>query len=84
MTPDTRELFDLAGTVAVVTEAAQGLGRAINGALGAHGASVVLADRDAGGCEAAAVALREEGIECLAVACEWPMPALSDAWPIFQ
>lgn len=65
-----RSLFDLSGQVALVTGAAQGLGRSIAEALGAHGASVVLADRDAAGCERAAGALREAGIDCLALACD--------------
>lgn len=65
-----RSLFDLSGQVALVTGAAQGLGQAIAEALGAHGASVVLADRDAAGCERAAGALREQGIDCLALACD--------------
>lgn len=65
-----RSLFNLSGQVALVTGAAQGLGRAIAEALGAHGASVVLADRDAAGCERAAGALREQGIDCLGLACD--------------
>jgi NAD(P)-dependent dehydrogenase (short-subunit alcohol dehydrogenase family) len=65
-----QNLFDLGGRVAVVTGAAQGLGLAIAAALGAQGASVVLADRNAAGCEAAAVELRGEGVDCLAVACD--------------
>ena len=63
-------LFDLDGQVALVTGAAQGLGRAIAAALGAHGAAVVLADRDAAGCLTAAEALRTYGIDVLAVPCD--------------
>jgi NAD(P)-dependent dehydrogenase (short-subunit alcohol dehydrogenase family) len=65
-----RDLFGLSGKVAVVTGAAQGLGRAIALALGAHGASVVVADIDAGGCDAAAAELRAHGIDCLSVTCD--------------
>lgn len=64
------DLFRLDGKVAVVTGAAQGLGRAIALALGAHGASVVVADIDADGCDAAAAGLRASGIDCLPVACD--------------
>jgi NAD(P)-dependent dehydrogenase (short-subunit alcohol dehydrogenase family) len=39
-------LFDLTGRVVLVTGAAQGLGRAIAEACAAHGAQLVLADRD--------------------------------------
>jgi NAD(P)-dependent dehydrogenase (short-subunit alcohol dehydrogenase family) len=63
-------LFDLRGRVALVTGAAQGLGRAIAAALGAHGAAVVLADLDARACEAAAAELRAEGVDTLAVPCD--------------
>ncbi|MBL8703140.1 MAG: SDR family oxidoreductase [Alphaproteobacteria bacterium] len=49
-----REKFDLAGRIAVVTGAAQGIGFAIATALAEHGALVVIADRDARlGAEAA-------------------------------
>lgn len=68
-------LFDLGGQVALVTGAAQGLGRAIAAALGAHGAAVVLADRDAAGCAAAADALRADGVDALAVPCDVADPA---------
>jgi len=68
-------LFSLGGKVALVTGAAQGLGRAIAAALGAHGAAVVLADLDGPACEAAAAELREEGIDALAVSCDVGDPA---------
>ncbi|RLS29393.1 MAG: SDR family oxidoreductase [Planctomycetota bacterium] len=42
-------LFDLEGKVAVVSGAASGMGRASALALAAHGATVVMLDRDAGG-----------------------------------
>lgn len=69
-TPEVRGLFDLAGQVALVTGAAQGLGLAIAQALAGQGAAVVLADRDAPGAEAAAAALRAQGAPALAVACD--------------
>jgi NAD(P)-dependent dehydrogenase (short-subunit alcohol dehydrogenase family) len=45
-------LFDLSGKVAVVSGAASGLGRASAIALAAHGATLVLLDRDASGMDA--------------------------------
>ena len=47
----------LAGRIAFVTGAASGIGRAIAARLGAEGAAVVLADRDATGAATAAVEL---------------------------
>ena len=70
-----RGLFDLSGQIALVTGAAQGLGLAIAQALAAHGAGVVLADRDEAGSQAAAVALREQGHDALAVRCDVADPA---------
>jgi len=57
----------LAGRVAFVTGAASGIGRAIAARLGAEGAAVVLADRDAAG---AATAAGELGGPDVAVAIE--------------
>ncbi|MGH9215198.1 MAG: bifunctional rhamnulose-1-phosphate aldolase/short-chain dehydrogenase, partial [Acidimicrobiales bacterium] len=57
----------LAGRVAFVTGAASGIGRAIAARLGAEGAAVVLADRDAAG---AATAAEELGGPDVAVAIE--------------
>jgi 3-oxoacyl-[acyl-carrier protein] reductase len=51
----------LAGDTALVTGAANGIGRATAAALAAEGARVVLADLDVERGEAAAVALRAEG-----------------------
>ncbi len=61
-------LFDLKGQVALVTGAAQGLGLAIAQAFAAQGAAVVLADRDAGACAAAATDLRAQGADAIAMA----------------
>ncbi len=55
--------FDLAGRVALVTGAGSGLGLAIARGLGAAGARVVLNGRNADKLDAAAKALREEGLD---------------------
>jgi gluconate 5-dehydrogenase len=54
-------LFDLVGRTALVTGAASGLGRAIALGLDAHGARVVLADRNRDGAEAVRAELRHDG-----------------------
>lgn len=46
MKPQTSPLFDLSGKVAVVSGAASGMGKASALALGAHGATVVMLDRN--------------------------------------
>jgi 3-oxoacyl-[acyl-carrier protein] reductase len=53
--------------VAVVTGAARGVGRGIASVLAAEGARVVIADVDSGGADEAAVALRAESLDALAV-----------------
>ncbi|CAJ1499044.1 3-oxoacyl-ACP reductase FabG [[Mycobacterium] burgundiense] len=54
----------LAGKIAVVTGAGQGIGREIAHVLGAHGATVVLADLDADAARAAAAELGGTGVGC--------------------
>jgi NAD(P)-dependent dehydrogenase (short-subunit alcohol dehydrogenase family) len=72
-------LFDLQGTVALVTGAAGGLGAAIGAALASHGARVILSDLNAARCEAAADALRGQGWEARALACDMRDPnAIAD------
>jgi NAD(P)-dependent dehydrogenase (short-subunit alcohol dehydrogenase family) len=63
-------LFDLQGTVALVTGAAGGLGSAISAALASHGARLILSDVDPARCEAAAEALRGQGHEARALGCD--------------
>lgn len=63
-------LFDLSNQVALVTGAAQGLGRAIAGCFAAQGAAVVLADLDAAGAERAAAELRGQGADALGLRCD--------------
>ena len=58
-------MTDVAGKTAFVTGGASGLGFATARALAAKGASVVLADIDAGRVEEAAATLRSEGANAL-------------------
>lgn len=55
-------LFDLTGQVALVTGASRGIGLASARALAQAGARVVLCSHEAAECEAAAAALRAEGL----------------------
>ena len=61
-------LFDLTGRTAVVTGAAQGMGRAMAVALAEAGARLVLLDRDAAGIEATAHQIGQSGREALPIA----------------
>lgn len=65
----------LTGRIAVVTGGAQGIGQAIAGRLAGAGAHVVIADRLAERAEAAAGALRAEGLDAEAI----PVDIASDA-----
>jgi NAD(P)-dependent dehydrogenase (short-subunit alcohol dehydrogenase family) len=58
-------LFSLTDRVAVVSGAAQGLGRATALALARHGANTVLVDRNLGGAEATAAEIHSLGRETL-------------------
>ena len=59
------KLFDLTDRVAVVSGAAQGLGRATALALAQHGAHTVLVDRNLAGAEATAAEIQSLGCETL-------------------
>lgn len=67
-------LFDLHGSVALVTGAAGGLGAAICHALATHGARVIVSDRDHGECQALEAGLREQGFEARALPCDLRNP----------
>jgi 3-oxoacyl-[acyl-carrier protein] reductase len=60
----------LTDKVAVVTGAAQGIGREIARELHRHGAQVILADLDEDAARAAATDIDESGISCSSVGCD--------------
>jgi NAD(P)-dependent dehydrogenase (short-subunit alcohol dehydrogenase family) len=64
----THSLFDLSGRVALVTGAAQGMGRATALAFAEAGADLVITDLNAGGLQATAAQLETLGRRVLAVA----------------
>lgn len=59
--PNYRDLFNLHGKIAVVLGAASGIGQASAHALGAMGAHVLCADRDAAGAQATAESIAQDG-----------------------
>jgi NAD(P)-dependent dehydrogenase (short-subunit alcohol dehydrogenase family) len=62
--------MDFKGKVALVTGAANGIGRATSLGFAQHGARVVLVDRDIDGARAAAGAIKQQGGEAIAVAAD--------------
>jgi NAD(P)-dependent dehydrogenase (short-subunit alcohol dehydrogenase family) len=62
--------MNFAGKVAVVTGAANGIGRAVSTGFAARGAKVVLVDRDAAGARAAAQAIEQAGGAAMSVAAD--------------
>lgn len=66
---DARALFDLTGTVAVVTGSSRGIGRAIAEALASAGAKVAVSSRKLDKCEQVAAEINEAGGEAIALAC---------------
>ncbi|HLS81862.1 MAG TPA: SDR family oxidoreductase [Steroidobacter sp.] len=62
-------LFDLTGAVAIVTGASRGIGRAIAERLAEHGAKVVVSSRNLDACEEVVDAIRKQGGEAFAHAC---------------
>jgi NAD(P)-dependent dehydrogenase (short-subunit alcohol dehydrogenase family) len=63
-------LFDLTGRVALVSGAAQGLGRAIATAVAEHGADLLLADLNEDGLERTAETIRGLGRRAVPVRCD--------------
>jgi NAD(P)-dependent dehydrogenase (short-subunit alcohol dehydrogenase family) len=71
----TSNLFDLSGRVALVSGAAQGLGRAMSLALAAAGAELLLADRNEEGVQRTAVEIGVLGRQAVPVTCDVSEPA---------
>lgn len=66
----THALFDLTGRVALVSGAAQGVGRAISLALAEVGADVMLADLNEAGAQQTAADIKALGRRAIAVRCD--------------
>jgi NAD(P)-dependent dehydrogenase (short-subunit alcohol dehydrogenase family) len=67
---EMRNMFDVAGKVAVVVGAGQGIGQGIAYAFGANGGKVVAADIRTDTLEATVAAIKEEGGEAIGVPCD--------------
>ena len=70
-----RQLFDLAGRVAIVTGGSIGLGRQIAEGLAEMGAKLVLCARRPERCQKAAEELSQLGVEAIALPCDVKNPA---------
>ncbi|MBC7812141.1 MAG: SDR family NAD(P)-dependent oxidoreductase, partial [Burkholderiales bacterium] len=66
----THPLFDLTGRVAVVTGAAQGMGRSMAIAFAEVGADVIIADINAEGLESTAEDIRKLGRRVIPITCD--------------
>jgi len=74
-----KDLFDLSGTVAIVTGGSRGLGLEMAAALGEAGAAVAITARREQWLTTAAATLTAQGIDTLATACDVTQPAEVDA-----
>jgi NAD(P)-dependent dehydrogenase (short-subunit alcohol dehydrogenase family) len=68
-------LFDLAGKIALVSGAAQGLGRSTALALAEAGADLLLVDRNEAGTRATAASIEKQGRHALVARCDVADPA---------
>jgi NAD(P)-dependent dehydrogenase (short-subunit alcohol dehydrogenase family) len=68
-------LFTLTGRTALVSGAAQGLGRAMSLALAEHGADLMLADRNSAGLQKTAEHITQLGRKAVPVTCDVSEPA---------
>ena len=65
-----KDLFDLSGTVALVTGGSRGLGLEMAAGLGEAGAAVAITARREQWLTSGAAALTGKGIDCFATACD--------------
>src|SRR6202049_4722212 len=72
---NVRDLFNLAGRVALVTGGSIGLGRQMAEGLAEMGANLVLCARKKERCEQAAKELQNLGVKTLALGCDVKNPA---------
>ncbi len=76
---DVKELFDLAGKVALVTDGSRGLGLEIAQGLGEAGAAVAITARREQWLGSAEAELRAQRIQCLALTCDVSQPSQVEA-----
>jgi NAD(P)-dependent dehydrogenase (short-subunit alcohol dehydrogenase family) len=67
---NVKQLFDLTGSVAIVSGGSMGLGRQMAEGLAEMGANLVLCARKQARCEEAAEQLRSSGVQALALECD--------------
>src|SRR6266705_3373878 len=75
--------MDLAGSLAVVTGATEGIGRATAQALGRAGSRVAICARTEANVHATVRDLKAEGIDCIGMACDVSDPARVEAFAAF-
>src|SRR6266704_2948614 len=75
--------MDLAGSLAVVTGATEGIGRATAQALGRAGSRVAICARTEANVHATVRDLKAEGIDCIGMPCDVSDPACVDAFAAF-
>src|SRR5207245_7035085 len=75
--------MDLAGSLAVVTGATEGIGRATAFALGHAGARVAICARTEANVHATARDLKADGIDAIGMPCDVSDPACVDAFAAF-